>query len=275
MALRVIGPLHTRAARSAVLAAMLLAACSSDSLGPLGNAAVGNYVLVSVDGQALPAPLESGDCPRVVTDGVLSLSPQQGETRPLYAWDIFSELSCRPMETHDDTSMAVEVDGGGWSVVAGSIRTASSARGSYTMQLVAGNGGRPDITFAMAGHSYRWRYANDGLGADVVPLTVSITDSAGQPVGGAWLRFIRPNEVVLRGGTREDGIFIAPLVPGKTLIRIAPPPGYVLASSGPYPIPVNMVGAQPDSIQIILADTGASSGKAPGPAHVCRGSPGC
>lgn len=79
--------------------------------------------------------------------------------------------------------------------------------------------------------------------------------------------------MVLRGGTREEGIFIAPLIPGTTLIRIAAPPAFTLAAPEPYPVPITMAAGQPDSIRVVLAETATPPGKIESLAPGHRGPP--
>jgi hypothetical protein len=211
----------------------------------------GVYVLQSVDGVAVPAPIAPQQgCNRTVRDGKFSISVGGADTRPMYDWTIAIPADCQPVpsgvyEGGDDV--------GNWGFRNSNQLSFASMMGlgSYTATLKETLGNPPTVIIANAGNSYRFVRVmrwDDPRGL----VYVRVVDQTGQPVVGVVLVFTDPHGFGSGSTTQESGEVFSESVVGECKIRIAPPEGYSVPGSQPNPVSVSIVEGSPVHIVVTL-----------------------
>jgi hypothetical protein len=237
-----------------ILAAALLAVSSCvNSMGGREDQEriSGVYILQSVDGVAIPAPIAPQQgCNRTVQKGIFTISVGGPDVAPAYSWSIAIGADCEPVPSG--------VYQGGDDVGAWRFRQSSQlwfasvmGQGSYSAALEETAGNPPAITFANAGNSYRFVRISrwdDPRGV----VYVNVADQTGQPVPGAVLIFTFANTLQLGGTTPESGEVFAEGVVGECKISITPPPGYAVPASQPNPVSVTIVEGQAPRVKVTL-----------------------
>jgi hypothetical protein len=244
----------TRASRVPILALAILAVSSCvNGMGGKDDQEriAGVYILQSVDGVAIPAPIAPQQgCNRIVQNGTFTISAAGPDVVPEYDWSIAIPADCQPVPSG--------VYQGGDDVGAWQFRQSSQlslaslmGRGSYSAALEETPGNPPAITFANAGNSYRFvrimRF-DDPQGV----VYVDVVDQSGQPVRGVVLMFTFANGLEGGGTTPDSGELGLRGVVGECKISITPPAGYAVPASQPNPISVTVVEGQAPHIKATL-----------------------
>jgi hypothetical protein len=200
----------------------------------------GVYILESVDGVAIPAPIAPQQgCNRSVRDGIFTISVGGSDSQPMYDWSIAIPADCEPVPTGLDQGGD---DVGNWRFRNSTQLSFSSmmGRGSYNAALEETAGNPPAITVSNAGNSYRFvrvmRY-DEPQGV----VFVHVFDQFGQPVPWVVLRFTFANGLKGGGTAPESGEFGTRGVVGVCVISFTPPAGYETPASQPNPISVTVV----------------------------------
>jgi hypothetical protein len=244
----------SRANRVPILALALLAVSSCvNSTGGRDDQdrIAGVYVLQSVDGVAVPAPIAPQQgCNRTVRDGKFSISVGGADSRPMYDWSIAIPADCQPVpsgvyEGGDDV--------GNWGFKNSNqlLFASMMGRGSYTAALEETPGNPPSVTIANSGNSYRFVRVmrwDDPRGL----VFVNVVDQTGVPVPGVVLVFTDVNGFAMGGTTQESGQVLSERVVGECKISITPPAGYEVPTSQPNPVSVSIVEGSPVHITVTL-----------------------
>lgn len=226
-----------------------LSACSSIFGGDDAERRVaGTYILESVDGTPLPAPVAPQQgCPRTVRKvAIFSLSAAGSDTRPSYGWEIKIDADCQPVpagvfQGADDV--------GNWNAESTQLSFRSwVGLDSYTASVDESSGRPSAITLSYLGNSYRFRRMDDPIGV----VFVKVFDQFGQPVEGVILHF------TFRYGL-EGGGTIGPALEygtggpvGECTIKMTPPEGYAVPASQPNPFTVILVEGPAIHVQATL-----------------------
>lgn len=244
----------SRANEIAILALAFLAVSSCvDSTGGRDDQdrIAGVYILQSVDGVAIPAPIASQQgCNRTVQSGIFTISASGPDVGPQYDWSIAIGADCQPVPSGvyqggDDV--------GGWRFRQSSQLSFSSlmGRGSYSAALEETSGSPPAITFADAGYSYRFvrimRF-DDPQGV----VYVNVADQSGQPVSGVVLMFTFANGLGGGGTTPDSGELGVRGVVGECKISITPSAGYTVPALQANPISVTVLEGQAPHFNVVL-----------------------
>ena len=211
----------------------------------------GIYILQSVDGVAIPAPIAPQQgCNRIVQKGSFSISVGGPGGGPMYSWSIAIPADCQPVPSGvyrggDDV--------GAWRFHQSSQLSFVSmmGQGSYTAALEETAGNPPAITFPNAGNSYRFVRINrwdDPRGL----VYVDVVDQSGQPVSGVVLVFTFASGLEMGSTTQESGEVFAEGFVGECKISITPPAGYAVPASRPNPVSVTIVQGQAPHIKATL-----------------------
>ena len=211
----------------------------------------GVYILQSVDGVAIPAPIvPQQGCNRTVQKGIFTISAAGPDVAPQYDWSIAIPADCQPVPSGvyqggDDV--------GNWRFQKSTQLSFNSVMGlgSYSAALEETPGNSPAITFATAGNSYRFvrvmRF-DDPQGV----IFVDVVDQSGQPVRGVVLMFTFANGLEGGGTTPDSGEFGDRGVVGECKIGITPPAGYAVPASQPNPLSVTVLEGQAPHIKVTL-----------------------
>jgi len=222
-----------------LISSVALSACNSILFGGDAEKRVaGTYILESVDGTPLPAPVAPQQgCPRTVRKvAIFSLSAAGPDTRPSYGWEIKIDADCQPVpagvfQGADDV--------GNWNAESTQLSFRSwVGLGSYTASVEKSSGGSPSaITLSYLGNSYRFRRMDDPTGV----VFVKVFDQFGQPVEGVILHFTFRYGLE-GGGTIGPALEFGTSGPvGECTIKMTPPPGYEVPASQPNPFTVTVV----------------------------------
>jgi len=211
----------------------------------------GVYILRTVDGVALPAPLAPQQgCSRTVEKGIFTISPGGSDNGPQYDWTIPIPADCQPVPAGVDQGGD---DVGNWGFKTSATLSFFSlmGRGAYAAALEETTGNPPAIAFTYAGNSYRFvrlmRF-DDPQGV----VFVDVADQFGQPVAGAVLIFTFANGLEGGGTTPDSGEFGSRGIVGECTIQITPPAGYSIPPSQPNPISVTVVDGQAVRVKATL-----------------------
>jgi hypothetical protein len=205
----------------------------------------GFYILESVDGVTLPAPISPQEgCNRTVRNvGTFSLSPAGSDVQPMYDWEIKVDVDCQPVPAG---VFQGESDVGNWRLNSthASLRSLIG-KGVYDADFEESSGATPTITLSYLGNSYRFRRLDDPMGV----VFVTVVDQFGQPVEGVVLHFTFQHGLE-SGGTigpaHEFGVR-GPV--GECSIKMTPPNGYEVPASQPNPFTVTIV-EEPTAIHV-------------------------
>ncbi|MGZ3332257.1 MAG: hypothetical protein ACXU9O_11280 [Gemmatimonadaceae bacterium] len=221
-----------------LVSTVALSACSSILGGDDAEKRfAGFYILDSVDGTTLPAPVAPQQgCPRTVRKvATLSLSAGGPDTRPTYNWEIRVDADCQPVpagvfQGADDL--------GNWNAQSAQLSfTSIVGEGAYPASVEENSGNPTTITFSYLGNSYRFRRMDDPIGV----VFVKVFDQFGQPVEGVVLHFAFRYGVE-GGGTIGPALEFGTSGPvGECAIMMTPPAGYEVPASQPNPFTVTVV----------------------------------
>jgi hypothetical protein len=243
-----------RANQVSVLGLALLATSSCvNSMGGKDDQEriAGVYILQSVDGVAIPAPIAPRQgCNRTVQKGTFTISAAGPDVIPEYDWSIAIPAECQPVPSGvyqggDDV--------GNWRFEKSTQLSFNSVMGlgSYSVALEETPGNPPAINFANVGNSYRFvrvmRF-DDPQGV----VYVDVVDQSGQPVRGVVLMFTFANALEGGGTTPDSGELGVRGVVGECKISITPPAGYAVPASQPNPVSVTVVEGQAPHIIVTL-----------------------
>jgi hypothetical protein len=211
----------------------------------------GVYLLQSVDGVAMPAPVAPQQgCSRTVQKGNFTISVAGPDVVPQYDWSIAIPAACQPVPSGVDQGGD---DVGNWGFQTSTQLAFHSlmGRASYGGTLQETSGNPPAITFSYSGNSYRFvrvmRF-DDPQGV----VYVDVADQFGQPVPGVVLAFTFANGLEGGGTTPASGELGARGIVGQCKISITPAAGYAVPASQPNPMSVRVVEGQAPHIPAIL-----------------------
>jgi hypothetical protein len=215
-----------------------LSACSSILGGDDAEKRfAGFYILESVDGTALPAPVAPQQgCPRTVRKvATFSLSAAGPDVRAMYDWEIRVDADCQPVpagvfQGADDV--------GNWNAQSTQLSfTSLVGQGAYTASVEENAGSPPAIILSYLGNSYRFRRMDDPTGV----VFVKVFDQFGQPVEGVVLHFAFRYGLE-GGGTIGPALEFGTSGPvGDCAIMMTPPSGYEVPASQPNPFTVTVI----------------------------------
>ncbi|MDO8501965.1 MAG: hypothetical protein Q7S20_08975 [Gemmatimonadaceae bacterium] len=137
-------------------AASIIIGCSS-STSPNLLPAKGDYVLEQVDGQNLPIPIESGDCPREIFQGELSLSAGSVDQRPLYDVLVSLRLQCDPNRLLLIDQRRFVEDFGEWTIVSQRVEFRSSKGFGTQLVSIEGLPATSILRLSLGGKVYTFR----------------------------------------------------------------------------------------------------------------------
>ena len=208
----------------------------------------GTYILESVDGITLPAPVPAqAGCNRTVRKvGLLVLAGGGSETKPWYHWTIRIDADCQPVPASvfqgtDDTGL--------FSIHSDQLSLRSQmGEGVHTAVLEKTSGSPPAIRLSHLGTSYRFRRMDDPTGV----VYVRVVDQSGQIVEGVILHFAFQHGLEGGGTIGPAGEFGTGGPIGECSIMMTLPPGYELPASQPNPFTVIVVENPSIHIQITL-----------------------
>ena len=169
-------------------------------------------------------PVEEGE-------SSLALTPQSGETAPLYGWDV------RPPQVQDFAD-----DVGIWRIRSDAVQFRShDGLGTYTATpepVTDGRFGGPRLTVhARTGRLYTFRRVRSAsLSTAEALFEIAVDDPAGRCAPGAYLRIRAPDGVVSPAVTTEFGPFPMGGPAGEWTVTVTPPTGYVLAPGQANPL---------------------------------------
>lgn len=145
-------------AAKVMFVALLFSACSTLSTDPDLSLAKGSYILEQVNGKMLPVAFETGDCPREIYTGDLSLSPQVASRRPLYTMLVFLRLRCDPSKAIFPIELREAIrDFGEWTIQSSRVVFESDkGYGSYTAPIDGGPSATL-LTVQFEGRQYTFR----------------------------------------------------------------------------------------------------------------------
>jgi hypothetical protein len=208
----------------------------------------GLYILESVDGVALPAPLAPQQgCNRTVRKvGTFSLSPAGPDVVPMYDWEIKVDADCQPVPTG---VFQGESDVGNWRLHSTHASLNSlTGKGAYGADFEESSGPTPSVTLSYLGNSYRFRRFDEPFGV----VYVTVVDQFGQPVEPVILHFTFQHGLE-GGGTIGPAYEFGTSGPvGECSIRMTPPPGYEVPASQPNPFTVTLVESPAIHVQAKL-----------------------
>jgi hypothetical protein len=221
-----------------LVATAALSACSSILGGDDAEKRfAGFYILASVDGTALPAPVAPQQgCPRTVRKvATFSLSAAGPDVRPMYDWEIRVDADCQPVPAGVFQGAN---DVGFWNAQSTQLSFRSIVgEGAYSASVEENSGSPPTITLLYLGNSYRFRRMDDPTGV----VFVKVFDQFGQPVEGVVLHFTFRYGLE-GGGTIGPALEFGTSGPvGECAITMTPPPGYEVPASQPNPFTVTVV----------------------------------
>jgi hypothetical protein len=233
----------------ALIPSLVLSACINIlGGGDAENRLEGTYILESVDGVTLPAPVAAQEgCNRTVRKvSILGLSGGGADTRPSYGWEIKIDADCEPVPAGVVRGAS---DVGSWRLQSTQLSLSSRVgKGAYTAELEETSGNPPAVTLSDVGISYRFRRMDDPTGV----VFVKVVDQLGQTVEGVILLF------TFRYGLEDGGTIGAagelgvrgPV--GDCTIKMTPPPGYEVPASQPNPFTVTVVEGPAIHVQATL-----------------------
>ena len=208
----------------------------------------GTYILESVDGTPLPAPVAPQQgCPRTVRKvAVFSLSAGGSDSRASYDWEIKIDADCQPVpagvfQGADDV--------GNWNAESTKLSFRSwVGQGAYTASVEESSGKPSAITLSYLGNAYRFRRMDDPTGV----VFIKVFDQFGQPVEGVILHFTFRYGLE-GGGTIGPALEFGTRGPvGECAIMMTPPPGYEVPASQPNPFTVTLVEGPAINVQATL-----------------------
>lgn len=216
--------------------AVVAVGCGPGSTDPAAVAAyAGTYVLVSIDGQSLPARLPTpspNGCTPTVLEGSATVTPTVANRDPLYTVLVEANPLIPPAPpaclNGDYALFDVVRDVGVWSQASGGLRFSSDlGAGGYTA-AVGGSAARPELTMSVRGHALVFVRVQpyNGLWGGVV---AAVVDATGADVAQAVVTCQQGDLVVARHlifqGPFQAGVPLAP-----TAVSVALPPGYRFAA---------------------------------------------
>jgi hypothetical protein len=211
----------------------------------------GVYILQSVDGVAVPAPVapEQG-CNRTGQKGNLAIRPGGGEFLPDYSWSIAIVVDCQPVPPGVNQGGD---DFGFWRFQTSAQMGFESqeGRGNYSAELDEAAGNPPAITFASDGNSFRFVRVM-GFDDPQGVVFVDVVDQFGQPVPGVGLIFTFANSLEDSGTTPDSGELGSNGIAGECTISIIPPAGYAVPASQPNPLTVTVVANEAPHVKVTL-----------------------
>lgn len=113
-----------------------LASCSWFAARPDYSIVNGTYALELVDGAPLPVPIESGDCPREIARGELTLTPGQRGTPTFYNVSVLLRLRCDPTRPLYVGDAELVRDNGRWTIIGDQVQFRSDQDyGEYRVRI--------------------------------------------------------------------------------------------------------------------------------------------
>jgi hypothetical protein len=226
-----------------------LSACNSILFGGDAEKRVaGTYILESVDGVTLPAPVAPQEgCNRTVRRvATFSLSAAGPDVQPMYDWEIKIDADCQPVpagvfQGADDVGL--------WSAESTHLSFRSmKGQGAYTASVEESSGKPSAITLSYLGNSYRFRRMDDPIGV----VFIKVFDQFGQPVEGVILHFTFLYGLE-GGGTIGPALEYGTSGPvGECTIKMTPPEGYEVPATQPNPFTVTLVQGPAIHVQATL-----------------------
>ena len=208
----------------------------------------GTYILESVNGVALPAPVAAQEgCPRTVRKvAVLSLGRGGPDAQPSYGWQIRIDADCQPVPA---SVYPGAEDVGSWGLQSTQISLKSmKGRGAYTAELEETSGKPSAVTLSDLGNSFRFRRMDDPSGV----VFVKVVDQFGQIVEGVILVFTFRYGLEGGGTIGPAGEFGTGGPVGECTIKMTLPPGYELPASQPNPFTVTVVDSPATHVLVTL-----------------------
>lgn len=243
---------------AAAVSGCVAVACSGLTT-PSDPAMSGTYVLVRIDGQALPAavplPAVYGSCVPQVLFGQLGIGPKIGSRYPLYSILIRADPQAPPANCKgqygSESPEDVVRDGGRWTGDRLGLRFASQlGAGTYAVQVGDANGS-PTLTAMVRGHTLvfqrAWTSDTEPMG-----LVIDVGDSTGAPVKRSVVAVSQRGLVVARGLEFGSGIATA-VTREPATVTVTPAPGYTVAPGQAASVTVTPpAGARGVSVRFVL-----------------------